>query len=158
MNPWSLTHCSSILVRLPFHSPVMFQYMCVSSVHDFLFRLGCVIRQRSDWLPVRADCHAWWRHQMETFSMLLALCEGKPPVTGGFSSQRPVTRNFGVLFDPRLNKQLSKQSGHRWFETPSHSLWRHCNGVEIGGIDWLLRDWMIDWSIDRSIDYWLGDV
>ena len=55
------------------------------------------------------------------------------------------------FFDPRLNKQLSKQSGHRWFETPSHSLWRHCNGVEIGGIDWLLRDWMIDWSIDRLL-------
>ena len=25
----------------------------------------------------------WWRHQMETFSALLALCEGKPRVTGG---------------------------------------------------------------------------
>ena len=34
---------------------------------------------------------AWWRHQMETFSALLALCEGNPPVTGGFPSQRPVT-------------------------------------------------------------------
>ena len=27
---------------------------------------------------------AWWRHQMETFSALLALCEGFPPVTSGF--------------------------------------------------------------------------
>ena len=26
-----------------------------------------------------------------------------------------------------LNKQLSKQSRRRWFETPSRSLWRHCN-------------------------------
>ena len=25
----------------------------------------------------------WWRHQMETFSALLALREGNPPVTGG---------------------------------------------------------------------------
>ena len=25
----------------------------------------------------------WWRHQMETFSASLALCEGNPPVTGG---------------------------------------------------------------------------
>ena len=33
---------------------------------------------------------------METFSALLALCEGKPPITGGFPSQRPVTR--GLLF------------------------------------------------------------
>ena len=26
----------------------------------------------------------WWRHQMETFFALLALCEGNPPATGGF--------------------------------------------------------------------------
>ena len=38
-----------------------------------------------------------WRHQMETFSALLALCEGNPPVTGGFPSQRPVTRSFEVF-------------------------------------------------------------
>ena len=48
--------------------------------------------------------------QMETFSELLALCEGNPPVTGGFPSQRPVTQNFDVIFDLRLNKRLSKPS------------------------------------------------
>ena len=69
----------------------------------------------------------WWLHQMETFFALLILCEGNPPVTGGFPSQRPVTRNFAVFFDLRLNKCLSKQSRRRWFETPSRSLWRHCN-------------------------------
>ena len=31
---------------------------------------------------------------METFSALLALCEGNPPVTGGFPSERPVTRSY----------------------------------------------------------------
>ena len=54
--------------------------------------------------------NSWWRHQMETFSALLALCAGKPPVTGEFPSQRPVTRSFDVFFDLRLNKRLSKQS------------------------------------------------
>ena len=48
-----------------------------------------------------------------------------PPVD---LSQRPVTRSF-VFFDLRLNKQLSKQSIRRWFETSSLSLWRHCNGI-----------------------------
>ena len=43
---------------------------------------------------------------METFPALLALCEGSPPVTSGFSSQRPVTRRFDVLFDVCLNKRL----------------------------------------------------
>ena len=78
------------------------------------------------------QCHQWWlstscRHQMETFSALLALCEGNPSVTGGFPSLRTVTRRFDVFFDLRLNEWLSKQSRRRWFETPSHSSWRHCN-------------------------------
>ena len=31
-----------------------------------------------------------WRHQMETFSALLAICAGNSQVTGEFPSQRPV--------------------------------------------------------------------
>ena len=34
-------------------------------------------------------------------------------------------RGFDVFLDPRLNKRLSKQSRHRWFETQSRSFWRH---------------------------------
>ena len=71
---------------------------------------------------------AWWHHQMETFTELLALCAGNSPVTREFPSQRPVTQSFDVFFDMRLNKQLSKQSWGWWFETPSSSLWHHCNG------------------------------
>ena len=40
----------------------------------------------------------WWRHQMETFSALLALCVGNSPITGEFPTQRPVTRSFDVFF------------------------------------------------------------
>ena len=72
---------------------------------------------------------AWWRHQMETFSALLAICAGNSPVTGEFPSQRPVTRSFDVFFHQCLNKQLSKQSWGWWFETLSRSLWRHRNVV-----------------------------
>ena len=54
---------------------------------------------------------ARWRHQMKTFSALLALCAGNSPVTSEFPSQRPVTRNFDVFFYLHLNKRLSKQ---RW--------------------------------------------
>ena len=64
---------------------------------------------------------------METFSALLAICAGNSPVSGEFPAQRPVTRSFDVLFDPALNKQLSKQLWGSWFETLSCSLWRHCN-------------------------------
>ena len=71
---------------------------------------------------------SWWRHQMETFSALLAICAaGNSPVPGEFPAQRPVTRSFDVFFDLGLNKRLSKQSWGCWFETPSRSLWRHRN-------------------------------
>ena len=69
----------------------------------------------------------WWRHQMETFSALLALCAGNSPVSGEFPAQRPVTRSFDVFFDLRLNKRLSKQWWGWWIETLSSPLWRHCN-------------------------------
>ena len=36
----------------------------------------------------------WWRHQMETFTALLAICAGNSPVTGEFPAQRPVTRSL----------------------------------------------------------------
>ena len=74
-----------------------------------------------------SECKTWWRHQMETFSALLAICAGNSPVPGEFPTQRPVTRSFDVYFDLRPNKWLSKQSWGWWFETPSRSLWRHRN-------------------------------
>ena len=55
--------------------------------------------------------YSWWRHQMETIFAFLVICEGNPPVTGGFPSQRPVTRGFDVFFDLRLNKRSRRQ----WF-------------------------------------------
>ena len=73
----------------------------------YYLRLNCSTFQES----------SWWRHQMEKFSALLALCEGNPPVTDGFPSQRSVTRSFDV-------EQTIETP---WFETPSRSLWRHCN-------------------------------
>ena len=65
------------------------------------------------------ECHT------TSFSMLLDFCEGNPPVTGGFPSQRPVMQSF----DMRLNKWLSKQSKCWWFAMPWCSNWRHCNVI-----------------------------
>ena len=65
-----------------------------------------------------------------SFNALLVLCEGNSPATDEFPSQRPVTRSFDVFFGLRLNKQLSKPSRSRSFETPSCSLWRHNNGLQ----------------------------
>ena len=90
--------------------------------------------RRFDQLPIhilKPQCSefpmTWWRHQMETFSALVALFEGNSPVTGEFPSHRPVTRSFDVFFDLRLSKRFYKQSRRWWFETPSWSWWQHCN-------------------------------
>ena len=80
-------------------------------------------------------CYAWWRHQMETFSALLAICAGNSPVPGEFPTQRPVTRSFDVFFDLRLSKRLSKQSWGWWLETISRPLWRHRNA----GYQWIFH-------------------
>ena len=77
------------------------------------------ITSRHQYLPCR--------HQMETFSALLAFYTGNSRVPGEFPAQRPVTRSFGVFFDLRLNKRLSKQSWGWWFETLSRPLWHHRN-------------------------------
>ena len=71
---------------------------------------------------------SWWRHRIETFSALLAICAGNSPASGDFPAQTPVTRSFDVFFDLCLNKRLGKLSWGWWFETLSRPLWRQCNG------------------------------
>ena len=71
----------------------------------------------------------WWRHQMESFSALLAICAGNSPVPGEFPTQRPVTRSFDVFFDLHPNKRLNKHWWGWWFETPSCPLWRHYSDI-----------------------------
>ena len=101
-------------------------------------------------LEDKAD--TWWRHHMETFSVLLALCAGNSPFTCEFPSQRPVTRSFDFFY-LRLKKRLSKQSWGWWFGTPSRSLRRHCNGVilsmyqtEYINATILPRSWYCSWG------------
>ena len=90
--------------------------------------------EKYGWKPQVSNNKAqitWWRYQIETFSTLLAIYEETPLVSGGFPSQRPVMLNFHIFFDLSLNQRLRKQLRCRWFEMPSHSLWRHCNDALI---------------------------
>ena len=67
----------------------------------------------------------WWHHKWKHFLCywpLLGVSAGHrwiPPKKAGDAE-------FDVFFDLRLAKRLSKQSRHRWFETPSNSLWHQC--------------------------------
>ena len=70
----------------------------------------------------------WWRHQMEIFSALLAFCMRgihRSPVNSPHKGQWRGAQMF--FFYMRLNKRLTKQSCGWRFETPSRSVWRHCN-------------------------------
>ena len=67
----------------------------------------------------------WWRHQMETFSAYWPVVQ---EITGHRWIPRTKASDADHWYFLRLNKQLSKQSRCRWFEMPSRSLWRHCNG------------------------------
>ena len=71
--------------------------------------------------------YSYWRHQMETFSSLLAICAGirRSPVNSPHKGQW--RRALMFFFDLSLNKRLSKQSWGWWFETPPRPLWRHCD-------------------------------
>ena len=126
----AILQCGAVLTRSIFSklittdtysSPIRDKYRCLFFKVRFIFCLRlhsgvCKIKLNR---TITAKGFAWWRHQMETFSALIA---------GEFPAQRPVTRSFDVFFDLRLNKRLSKQSWCWWFETLSCPLWRHRNG------------------------------
>ena len=76
---------------------------------------------------------SWWRHQMENFFALMAICAENSSVPGEFPAQRPVSQSFDVSFDLRQNKRLNKQSWSWWSGRPSSSLWRHRNDYHTHG-------------------------
>ena len=68
----------------------------------------------------------WWRHHMETFSALQAICAGNSPVAGEFPTQRPVTQRFGVFFDLRVNKRrIYSKPLSTSVMNHHYSWWRH---------------------------------
>ena len=97
--------------------------------HINYFSVGCTRRSLVWYITSRQPLIfvPWWRHQMESFPALLALCAVNSPVPGEFPSQRPVTRSFKVFFDLCLNKRLGKQPWGWWFETPPYPWIRHSN-------------------------------
>ena len=115
-NPIMINHTGTFVINTVC---LRFQHGYGVTFHHFLFNV------------ITHPCpnsYTWWRHQMETFSALLAICAGNSPVPGEFPTQRPVTRDFDVYFDLRPNKRLSKQWWGWWFVTQSCPLWRHRNG------------------------------
>ena len=116
------------------HSPIQLiwhqkEHRC--SIHKFMLRLhyknNAVSFRTAHYVPlfVKLNCcryrwpsgSPWWHHQMETFSALLTI--HRSPVNSPHKGQWR-----GCFF---VICALNKQSWGWWFETPSRSLWRHCN-------------------------------
>ena len=106
-------------------------YLCISSKGFFFFAQDQItIASNSDREDLEHhDDVIKWKH----FPRYWPFVRGIHQYTVEFPAQRPVTRSFVVFFDLRQNKLLSKKSLGRWFETPSHSLWRHCNDAQHPG-------------------------
>ena len=86
-------------------------------------------------LLMRISCgvSSWWRHQMETFSALLAFCAGNSPVTGEFPAQSPVTWTFICFLwsTPELTVELTMETPVIWDAITlimTSSLWSYCLG------------------------------
>ena len=74
---------------------------------------------------------ALWRHRMETFSALLALCAGNSPVTGKIPLTKASDAELWCFLwsaPEQTVEQTIEPLMVGWLETPSRSLWRHCNG------------------------------
>ena len=95
----------------------------------FIMGISVLVRRRlyAESSPGWFCCISWWRHQMETFSALLAFCARNSPVTGEFPHKGQWRWALILYLICALNKRLSKQPWGRRFWTPSLSLWRHCN-------------------------------
>ena len=90
---------------------------CVSGRDQMHYWVGCFS------LPHRCkETHlACWGHAMDTFSTLLALCEGNPLGTSGFPSQRASNVKFFSVVNCLLKKPLNKHWNCQLFEKPWHS-------------------------------------
>ena len=68
----------------------------------------------------------WRRYQVETFSALLALCEGnqRSPVDSSHKGQWRGAWMFSLIC-----AWTNGWARRRWFETPSRSLWRYRNAL-----------------------------
>ena len=125
----STDDCSTKFSKIPAHGMNCFNSIVLVYCDMNILDMWCLALVRLHSIIVkRADFCAWWRHQMETFSALLALYAGISPVTGELPSQSQWRGALMFSFICAWTNGWPKKSRCRLFETPSRPLWRHCNG------------------------------
>ena len=124
-----------------------------------MFPIGCnwqygSIGSDNGLAPNRRQAIIWTNDRLPTYICVTrpqcptGFILGNISVTGGFPSQRADNAGFGIFFDVSLNRRLNQPSNCRWFESPWHSLWRHCNTSR--PMSYLYAPWKI-WMIYMSI-------
>ena len=131
-------------------SPHCFMYLihnCYIHWSPLLWRCGLSAMDRLRWVftshwHLTADRFSFWHCRSTGHSAIFMfhddLIEWKnfprywPFVWGIHRSlvNSPTKASDAELFYLRLNEQLNEQSWDWWFETPSWSLWRHCNVLQ----------------------------
>ena len=97
----------------------------------------------------------WWRHQMETFCALLAICAGNSPVP----TQRPVTRSFGFFICARINGwvndhedgDLRHYRGH--YDVTVMKQWKGSDMHDIFPYVWVFTIWNVIFYCLNSLSY-----
>ena len=132
------------------------------------YRSSCICQGTMSWpLGRLTRSHhgpSWWRHQMETFSALLAIGAGNSPVTGEFPSQRPVTQSFSSICAGVNHGVNNREAGHlrrhraHYDVTVMHKTvyhkktlmihWKTQTSIMIQGIS--IHDFFVTWIIRGS--------
>ena len=94
----------------------------------------------------------WWRHQMETFSALLAFCAGNSPVpvNSPHKGQWRGALMFFLVY--ALTNDWVNKSWDWWSETPSRPLCRHSN-AQGRSIIFFFQIWWRDIQCDKAVDF-----
>ena len=88
-------------------------------------------------------------HGLEHFQRYWPFVRGIHRSSVNFPHKRPVAQSFDIFSDLHLNKRLSKQSRHWWFETPSRSLWLHCDVIPTNDVVMASR-----WRFEHGSSRW----
>ena len=114
----------------PFDDVIMLWYHDVLKPRDWQWKLLYSFDIWNYPVALKSDkClfNPCWRHQMESFSALLALCAGIHRWPSNSPHKDHWRRAWCFLWSAPWNKRFSKQSRRGWFRTTSRSLWRHWN-------------------------------
>ena len=78
---------------------------------------------------IKSKTKPWWRHDVETLSVLLAFSARNPVITGGSPYKGSAMQNFDGYFIASRNKSLNRRPSCPRLLNALMPMWRHCNMI-----------------------------